>query len=168
MRKSRFNESQIIGVLREHEAGSSTEEVCRRHGISQQTFYRRKAKYGGMDVSAARRAAATRLMTERGYSQRRACGKLYRLYRWSIDFVADTLSFGRRFRIYGKQPAIEPLPHCRQGRLLWLIGRIGVWIEKDSTEASPVDRKRPTAAIYVPAFDASSADSQSSTIRPRE
>jgi hypothetical protein len=83
-------------------------------------------------VSAARRAAATRLMTERGYSQRRACGKLYRLYRWSLDFVADTLSFGRRFRIYGKQPAIEPLPHCRQGRLLWLTGRIGVWIEKDS------------------------------------
>jgi putative transposase len=46
MRKSRFNDAQIISVLREHEAGSSTEEVCPQHGISQQTFYRWKAKYG--------------------------------------------------------------------------------------------------------------------------
>ena len=55
MKKSRFNEAQIIGVLREQEAGSPTDEVCRRHGISQQTFYRWKAKYGGMGVSDAQR-----------------------------------------------------------------------------------------------------------------
>ena len=55
MRGSRFSEEQIIGVLREHESGAKTEEVCRRHGISSATFYKWKAKYGGLDVSEARR-----------------------------------------------------------------------------------------------------------------
>jgi putative transposase len=48
MRKSRFSEAQIIGALRERESGATTAEVCRRHGISEQTFYRWNAKYGGM------------------------------------------------------------------------------------------------------------------------
>jgi putative transposase len=55
VRKSRFSEAQIIAVLREQEVGGATEEVCRRHGISHQTFYRWKAKYGGMDVSDAQK-----------------------------------------------------------------------------------------------------------------
>lgn len=55
MKKSRFTEAQIIGVLREQEAGTPTEEVCRRHGVSPQTFYRWKAKYGGMGVSEAQK-----------------------------------------------------------------------------------------------------------------
>jgi transposase-like protein len=60
VKKSRFNEAQIIGVLREQEAGSPTAEVCRWHGISEQTFYRWKAKYSGMTVSDAHACALLR------------------------------------------------------------------------------------------------------------
>jgi putative transposase len=55
MRKSRFSEQQIIAVLKEHEAGMPTAEVCRRHGISQPTFYSWKSKFGGLEVSEAKR-----------------------------------------------------------------------------------------------------------------
>jgi putative transposase len=55
MKKSRFNETQIIGILKEAAAGAKLGELVRKHGISEQTYYRWKAKYGGMDVSEARR-----------------------------------------------------------------------------------------------------------------
>jgi len=58
MKRSRFSEEQIIAILREHEAGVKTDEVCRKHGISSATLYKWKAKYGGMDVSDARRLKA--------------------------------------------------------------------------------------------------------------
>jgi len=55
MRSSRFKKEQIIAILREQEAGAATGDGCRRHGISTATFYKWKAKYGGLDVSDARR-----------------------------------------------------------------------------------------------------------------
>ncbi len=56
--KCRFTEEQIIGILREQEAGVTVNEITRRHGISEQSFYRWKAKYGGLEVSEARRLKA--------------------------------------------------------------------------------------------------------------
>ena len=58
MKQSRFFEKQIIAILQEQEAGVATKEVCRRHGVSEATFYKRKAKFGGMDVSDAKRLKA--------------------------------------------------------------------------------------------------------------
>ena len=58
MKRSRFSEEQISAILKEHEAGMPTADVCRRHGISSATFYKYKAKFGGLDVSEARRLRA--------------------------------------------------------------------------------------------------------------
>ena len=58
MMRKRFTEEQIIGILREQETGVATAEVCRRHGVSSATFYKWKAKFGGLDVSEARRLKA--------------------------------------------------------------------------------------------------------------
>ena len=58
MKRSRFTEEQIIGILREGDAGAKTADLCRKHGISAATFYIWKAKFGGMDVSEAKRLRA--------------------------------------------------------------------------------------------------------------
>lgn len=58
MKRSRFTEEQVISILKEQEAGMKTADVCRKHGISEATFYKYKAKFGGMDVSDARKLKA--------------------------------------------------------------------------------------------------------------
>ncbi len=58
MKRSRFSEEQIVAILKEQEAGVPTAEVCRKHGVSSATFYKWKARYGGLEVSEARRLKA--------------------------------------------------------------------------------------------------------------
>ena len=55
MKRSRFSDEQIIGILKEQESGAVTADVCRRHGMSEATFYKWKAKFGGLEVSEAKR-----------------------------------------------------------------------------------------------------------------
>lgn len=55
MKRKRFTEEQIIAILKEHELGAKTADLCRKHGISEATFYNWKSKFGGMEVSEARR-----------------------------------------------------------------------------------------------------------------
>ena len=55
MKRKRFSEEQIIGVLKEHDSGVKTADMCRKHGISEATFYNWKSKYGGLEVSEAKR-----------------------------------------------------------------------------------------------------------------
>ena len=58
MKRNRYSEEQIIGILKEHQAGASARDLCRKHGISDATFYKWRSKYGGMEVSDARRLKA--------------------------------------------------------------------------------------------------------------
>lgn len=58
MKRSRFSEEQVIGILKEHQAGLGAKELCRKHGVSDATFYKWRSKYGGMDVSDTRKLKA--------------------------------------------------------------------------------------------------------------
>ncbi len=78
MRQSRFTEEQIIAILAEQELGMKTAEVCRKHGISPNTFYKWKARYGGLDISDARKLKS--LETENA-----------RLKRLLADAMLDTM-----------------------------------------------------------------------------
>ncbi len=58
MKRSRYSDEQIIGILKEHAAGMATADLCRKHGISDATFYKWRSRYGGLEVSEARRLKA--------------------------------------------------------------------------------------------------------------
>ena len=58
MRRSRYSDEQVIGILKQHQAGVGAKELCRKHGISDATFYKWRSKYGGMDVPDARKLKA--------------------------------------------------------------------------------------------------------------
>jgi putative transposase len=58
MRRSKYSEEQVIGILKEHDAGISTAEICRKYGVSNATFYKWRGKFGGMEVSDARKLKA--------------------------------------------------------------------------------------------------------------
>ena len=80
MKRSRFTEEQIIGVLREQEAGMKVAEVCRQHGISEPTFYAWKAKFGGMSISDARRLR----QLEDENAKLKKCKREFRCTRWRV------------------------------------------------------------------------------------
>ena len=65
MKRSRFSEEQIIAILKEQENGLSTKDICRRHGMSSATFYKWKSKFGGLDVSDARKLKALEIENHR-------------------------------------------------------------------------------------------------------
>lgn len=120
MRRSRLTQERMIGVLKEHQAGATTPDLCRKHGISDATFYKWRAKYGGIEVSDAGKMKSLedenarlkklnpteRLGVRRRGGRKRALGTRASMVlpqgpnqRWSLDFVSGALGCGRRFRL---------------------------------------------------------------------
>ena len=107
MKRSRFTEEQIIGILREQEAGVPVADLCRKHGLSSPTFYKWKAKYGGMDVSEARRLKA--LEDENAKLKRMLADSMLDNVALLIDMVASPPPAARAFDQHGKlRTAMSP------------------------------------------------------------
>jgi putative transposase len=111
MRKSRFSEEQIIGVLKEHQAGLPVAELCRRHGISDATFYTWRSKYGGLEVSEAKRLKALE-------EENRKLKKL--LAEQMLDAATLREMLGKKLLT----PIVPMMPGCAGGCESWLSSGI--------------------------------------------
>lgn len=130
MKRSRFSDEQIIGLLKEHQAGLSTTELCRKCGVSDATFYKWRSKYGGMDVSEAKRlrgVAAERASASAiagcgdpisvSVTSRRRCPRLYRSKLTASTACSHTATPPR----FGRSPRIclpRHKPHAMLRKLL--------------------------------------------------
>ena len=103
MRKSRFSEEQIIGMIREHEAGVKTADICRKYGISDATFYKYKAKFGGMTVSDARRL---KTLEEENSKLKRLLADAMLDKAALKDLLAKNSAAGREARSCGSSPGL--------------------------------------------------------------
>ncbi|MCB1337803.1 MAG: IS3 family transposase [Maritimibacter sp.] len=116
MRTSRFTEAQIIGMIKEQEAGMPTAELCRRHGLSPSTFYKLKARYRDEGLSVKRRRGRKRARGSRTPMPE----ALRPNARWSLDFLADTFGVARKFRI------LAVIDDCYRENLCPPFGRFGI------------------------------------------
>jgi putative transposase len=142
MRSSRFTEEQIIGILKEGEAGANIGELCRRHEISKESYSRWKAKYGGLDVSEARR----RRRQSRATIPRLPFAAPSRPNQgWSMDFIHDALTAGRKFKVltiedqFAREALATETDHSLPGKRVVEVlerlrkpGRLPEWIVCDN------------------------------------
>ena len=116
MRKSRFSEEQIIGILKEHQAGLSAAELCRKHGISDATFYKWRSRFGGMEVSDAKRLRA--LEDENGKLKRLLADAMLDVstLREMLGKTSDARFEEGRRELGDQGEGLLPAPRLRAGR----------------------------------------------------